>query len=68
MGKVTTIEFDEKSQQALEQLQKSLGVTSNAAVIRKALMLTSYLSDQADAQGMVTIEDKQQHKVKLSLG
>lgn len=54
--------------QTLEDLKKTFGVTSNAAVVRKALALAQVAAANASPDHTVTIGDDKErcHKVLLS--
>ncbi len=66
---VTSFEVDERTAELLTQLQKTFGVKTNAAVIRKALALANIASKQADADATITItsDDPETKPVKVSL-
>jgi hypothetical protein len=66
---VTSFEVDERTADLLAQLQKTFGVKTNAAVIRKALALANVASQQADTDNTITItsgEGKAPVKVSLA--
>lgn len=44
----TSFEIDERTAEALESLKKVYGVTSNAAVLKRALAIALILSKHAD--------------------
>jgi hypothetical protein len=52
---VTSFEVDERTAELLAQLQKTFGVKTNAAVIRKALALANIASQHAAADHTITI-------------
>jgi hypothetical protein len=52
---VTSFDVDERTAAFLAELQKTFGVKTNAAVIRKALALASVASQHADADHTITI-------------
>jgi hypothetical protein len=65
---VTSFEVDERTAELLAALQKTFGVKTNAAVIRKALALANVASQQASADHTITITgDEGQPPVKVSL-
>jgi hypothetical protein len=51
---VTSFEVDERTAAVLTELQKKFGVTTNAAVIRKALALANVAARHADADNSIT--------------
>lgn len=55
----TTIQLDDATINALEELKKTLGVNTNAAVVRRALTITRFLASQAGEEHIVTIEGKE---------
>ena len=66
---VTSFEVDERTAALLADLQKTFGVRTNAAVIRKALALANVASQQADTDNTITItsgEGKAPVKVSLA--
>jgi hypothetical protein len=64
---VTSFDVDERTAELLAQLQKTFGVKTNAAVIRKALALANVASRQADADNTITIGSDAKPAVKVSL-
>jgi hypothetical protein len=67
---VTSFEVDERTAALLADLQKTFGVKTNAAVIRKALALANVASKHAGADNTITIapsEDGTKPAVKVSL-
>lgn len=64
---VTSFEVDERTAELLAQLQKTFGVKTNAAVIRKALALANVASRHADADNTITIGSDAKPPVKVSL-
>jgi hypothetical protein len=67
---VTSFEVDERTAALLADLQKTFGVRTNAAVIRKALALAKVASQHAGADNTITIapsEDGTKPAVKVSL-
>jgi hypothetical protein len=66
---VTSFEVDERTAALLAELQKTFGVKTNAAVLRKALALANVASQYADADNTITItsgEGKAPVKVSLA--
>ena len=51
---VTSFDVDERSATLLIELQKTFGVKTNAAVIRKALALANVASQHAAADNTIT--------------
>ncbi len=64
---VTSFEVDDRTAKLLAQLQKTFGVKTNAAVIRKALALANVARRQADADNTITITSEGKEPVKVSL-
>jgi hypothetical protein len=65
---VTSFEVDERTATLLAELQKTFGVRTNAAVIRKALALANVASQHAGADHTITItSDDGKPPVKVSL-
>ena len=56
---MTTFEVDERTAAVLTELQKKFGVTSNAAVIRKALALANVAARHADADNSITLAPRE---------
>ena len=52
---VTSFEVDERTAALLAELQKTFGVKTNAAVLRKALALANVASQYADSDNTITI-------------
>jgi hypothetical protein len=63
----TNFEIDEHTAKLLARLQKTFGVDTNAAVIRKAVALASIAGEQAGADNTVTIAGAGKAPVKVSL-
>ena len=59
---VTSFEVDERTAALLAGLQKTFGVKTNAAVIRKALALANVASQHADADNTITIASSEDGK------
>ena len=62
--------MDERTAALLVELQKTFGVKTNAAVIRKALALATVASQHASPDNTITIapsEDGKKPAVKISL-
>lgn len=51
----TSFDVDERTAALLAELQKTFGVKTNAAVIRKALALANVASQHATADNTITI-------------
>ncbi len=64
---VTSFEVDERTAELLAQLQKTFGVKTNAAVIRKALALANVAAQHAAPDHTITISGDGQPPVKVSL-
>jgi hypothetical protein len=67
---VTSFEVDERTAVLLAELQKTFGVKTNAAVIRKALALANVASQHANTDNTITIapsDDGSKPAVKVSL-
>ena len=65
---VTTFEVDERTAVLLAQLQKTFGVKTNAAVIRKALVLANVASQHAASDHTISISSGEgEPPVKVSL-
>ena len=65
---VTSFEVDERTAALLADLQKTFGVKTNAAVLRKALALANVASQYADADNTITISPADgKPAVKVSL-
>ena len=64
----TSFVVDDKTVKALEELKETFGVTTNAAVIRRALALAKVAAENADSEHTITIvrKDKTEQKVLLS--
>ncbi len=65
---VTSFDVDERTAQLLGQLQKTFGVKTNAAVIRKAIALANVVSQHAGSDQTVTIiSDDDKPPIRVSL-
>ena len=65
---VTSFEVDERTAALLKELQKTFGVKTNAAVIRKALALANVASQHAGSDNTITItSDRHEPPVKVAL-
>jgi hypothetical protein len=66
---VTSFDVDERTAALLADLQKTFGVKTNAAVIRKALALANVASQHAGPDHTITIaaSDDGKPAVKVSL-
>jgi transaldolase len=68
MSQQVSFVVDEQSLKAIEELKQTFGVTSNAAVVRKALGLARIAAKNAGEDNTLTIVDQKNrsHKVMLS--
>lgn len=57
MARVTTFSIDDKTEETLEQLRKSLGASSNAEVLRRAVTLMGIAVKVAEQHGKLLIQD-----------
>ena len=64
---VTSFEVDERTAVLLAELQKTFGVKTNAAVIRKALALANVASQHAGSDNTITITSDGGTPEKVSL-
>jgi hypothetical protein len=66
---VTSFEVDERTADLIARLQKTFGVKTNAAVIRKALALANVASQHANSDNTITIAPTEDGKpaIKVSL-
>jgi hypothetical protein len=55
---VTTFEMDERTQNAVRELQEIFGVKTNAAVLRKAIALSMVAATKATPERTVTISGR----------
>ena len=62
-----SFDIDAHTAELLARLQKTFGVDSNAAVIRKAVALASIAGEQAGSDNTVTIAGEGKAPVKVSL-
>jgi hypothetical protein len=64
----TSFQLDPGTAKAIEELKGTFGVTSNTAVIRKAIALARIAANnQNDDEGTVTLVDKGGTHLKVSL-
>ncbi|MDD2878414.1 MAG: hypothetical protein PHT60_14530 [Acidiphilium sp.] len=63
---VTSFAFDDRTMQAIAELRKIFGVSSNAAALRRAITLSQVVADQRDDKNTVLIQGKE-HPIKVSL-
>jgi hypothetical protein len=63
---VTSFAFDERTMQAIADLRKIFGVSSNAAALRRAITLSRVVADQRDDKNTVLIQGKE-HPLRVSL-
>jgi hypothetical protein len=65
---LTSFDVDEHTAKVIARLQKTFGVKTKAAVIRKALAFSNVAAQHADAGGTITIRGvKNKPGVKVSL-
>jgi hypothetical protein len=65
---VTSFEVDDRTAALIARLRETLGVKTNAAVIRKALALANVASQHADSDHAITIAPSEgKAAVKTSL-
>lgn len=65
----TSFQIDSGTAQAIEELKKTFNVTSNTAVIRKAIALSRIAARNSDDDGVsVTMLDKDKTPFKVLLG
>jgi hypothetical protein len=62
-----SFDVDQSTASLLVELQKTFGVSSNSAVIRKALALANLASRQAGSDNTVTISGEGKEPVKVAL-
>ena len=55
---MTSVVFDERTTEAIAKLKEAFGVSTNAAVIRKALGLAKLVAEHADENHNVLIGGK----------
>lgn len=55
---VTSFDVDQKTAEAISELRGIFGVKTNAAVIRKALVLAQVISQQAKDDHTITVSGK----------
>ena len=58
---------DQATTEAIDRLKGVFGVTTTAAVIRKALALASVAAEHADGQQAITLVDKNDSRTKILL-
>lgn len=68
MSQQVSFVVDEQTVKAIEELKKTFGVNSNAAVIRRALALARVAAANASEDNTLTIVDakNRSHKVMLA--
>jgi hypothetical protein len=66
MMAMTSVVFDERTLKTIEELKKIFGVSTNAAVIRKAIALSRVVGQHADQHNNVIIAGKDD-AIKLNL-
>ena len=65
----TSFQLDSGTAQAIEELKQTFNVTSNTAVIRKAIALSRIAARNSDDDGVsVTMLDKDKQPFKVLLG
>ncbi len=57
-GRATTFQFDERTLDNIDKLREVYGVTSTAAVIRRALAVASVIARESTPDGQITIKGK----------
>jgi hypothetical protein len=57
-GRATTFQFDDRTLDNIDRLRGVDGVTSTAAVIRRALAVASVVAEEATPNGRITIRGK----------
>ena len=62
VSKKTSIDLDEDTLRLLAELQKGFGVSTNAAVYKKALKLAYYMVNAADKDHGVVVENARNHQ------
>lgn len=67
MSQQVSFVVDERTLKAIEKLKETFGVTSNAAVIRKALAFSSVAAETASSDHAVTLIDRDDTRVKITL-
>jgi hypothetical protein len=67
MGNVTTFTLDEQSRDAIEELRRTIGATSQAEVMRRALRLLREAARTSAAGGKILLRgpDKSEREVLL---
>lgn len=56
---VTTLDIDDRSRQAIDEIRRSLGASSNVEVIRRALALLREAAKTADDGGQIVLRSAQ---------
>jgi hypothetical protein len=62
-----TLIVDEKAEKTLEDLKAAFGVKTTADVFRRALALAKIVTENADAEGRLTIIDRDQEQRRIIL-
>lgn len=63
----TSFLLDEGTAQAIEQLKKEFNVTTNAAVIRRAIALARIATRNSDSDKVVTFLDKDDNSKQIKV-
>lgn len=57
-GKVTSIKFDERTTDLLDQLKEHYGASSKAEILRKSIALLSVASEADDEKAKLVVKGK----------
>jgi hypothetical protein len=68
MAKVTTFSIDPKTEETLTQIRQSLGATSNAEVLRRAINLLGVATKVVNDNGKIILQDDQGRSKEILLG
>jgi hypothetical protein len=68
MAQQTSFLVDEGTASAIEELKKVFNVTTNAAVIRKAVALARVAARESDDDDTITLLDRNQQPLRVLLG
>ena len=63
---VTSFAFDDRTMQAIAELKKIFGVSTNAAALRRAITLSQVVVDQRDEKNNVVVQGPD-HSIVVSL-
>jgi len=61
----TSIDFSPEAAKLLKELKEKFNVSSNKALIEKALMISAVVADISDDRGVVTFKKKDGEELKL---